>query len=119
MISSAKTGIRHASSQSAGAKHDDQRLHLAAVEHARAGPGQAIAEQHQRIGEVDRDEIGADAARRHKAEAGGADDVGRAPPHRRADAAVLQPGKDQQRAEQRGDEDRNDRQGPDVEMHET
>ena len=33
-------------------------------------------------------------------------------------AAVLQPGKHQERAKQRHDEDGNDRQGPDVEIHE-
>ena len=99
-------------------EHDDQRPHLAAVEHARARPDQPVGEQHQRIADIDRDEVGDRAARRHQPEPGRADDLRGAPPHRRADAAVLQPGKDQERAEQRGHEDRYDRKGPDIEMHE-
>ena len=111
---------RHAARQQPQHRREQhhQRLHLAAVEDARACPGQAVAEQHQRIAEVDRHEVGNGAARRHEGKADGADDIGRAPQHRRADAAVLQPGKHQQRAKQRHDEDGNDRKGPDVEMHE-
>jgi len=100
-----------------GREDDDQRLHLAAVENARAGPGQAVAEQHQRIGEVDRDEVGNASARGREREPGGTNDLGRPPPHRRADAAVLEPGKDQKGAEQRRYEDRDDRKGPDIEIH--
>ena len=67
--------------------------------------------------DVDRYEIGDGAARRRECEPGGTDDLGRPPPHRRTNAAVLQPGKDQERTEQRRHENRYDRKGPDIEMH--
>jgi hypothetical protein len=98
-------------------ENHDQRLHLAAVENASAGPGQAVAEQHQRVGDIDRYEIGYGAARRRQREPCGADDLSCAPPHGRTNAAVLQPGKHQERTEQCRDENRYDRKGPDIEMH--
>ena len=48
----------------------------------------------------------------------GIDDMGRAPPHRGADAAVLQAGKDQQCSEKRRDEHRHHGERLDIEMHE-
>ena len=52
---------------------------------------------------------GTAAARRDQREADGADNLRRAPPQQGADGAVLHSGKDQQRAEQRGHENRYDR----------
>jgi hypothetical protein len=100
-----------------GCEHDDQRNHVAAVEIACACPGQAVGQQHQGIGDVDRHEVGDGAARGRECKTGGVDDLRGAPPHRRADGAVLQPGEDQERTQQRRDEDRYDRKGANVEIH--
>ena len=114
---SAKTGIRQSNSQTSGAKQHKERPDRAAVEDAGSRPGQSVTEQHQRIGEIDGHKAGRRAARGQQRETAGIDDMGRAPPHRRANAAVLQPGENQKRAKQRGDEDGDNGEGLQIEMH--
>src|SRR5208283_1577318 len=72
---------------------------------------------HERVGDVDRNEIGCRSAPGQKRKTARIDDMGRPPPHRSANAAVLQSGENQERPEQSGNEHRHDGESLQIEMH--
>jgi hypothetical protein len=87
------------------------------IEEARAYPGQAIAEQHQGIGNIDRHEFGRGIARCQQCESECIHDMRGSPPYRGANATALQPGEYQEGAKKRRNEHGHHGNGLQIETH--
>ena len=77
------------------------------------------AQEQQRVGEIDRDQVGDRAVHPEQHDRTGAQQVREAPPRDRADLQVLHPGEQQQQAEDRLDVDGDEEKRVDVEIHRT
>jgi len=110
---------RHAANQKPerGSREQAKWIRIAAVEHTRTGPCHREGGKKNRIGEVDRDEIGDRAIHTEQHNRSRAQKMRTAPPGDGHDPGILHPGEQQQQAEHGLDIDRHQEQGIDIETH--
>ena len=120
LMSPAIAGTCMAVSQISGAIRNTVTGVSRSAERARAGEQEAVADQQQRVGDLDRQHVrGSTPRAASRRERRAADQIADAPPAQRVGALVAPPGEQQQSAEDHGDEHRDQRQCRDVKLHGT